>query len=61
MTKWWHVILSAGLAIAASVFPAVIASHPALAGVLASIWAILGQILPSPVGATLKSVAKVGP
>lgn len=51
MSKWWHTLLSGVLAVVAIVTPTVqstVASHPAIAVVLASIWAILGNILPSP-------------
>jgi hypothetical protein len=61
MSKWWHVLISGALAVVSTIFPAFIAGHPALAGVLASIWAILGQILPSPiVPTTTKNVSGSG-
>ena len=61
MKKWWYVILSSALAVAATVFPPFIALHPALAGVLASIWGILGHFLPSPIIPAPIPAAKVGP
>lgn len=52
MSKFWHVLTSVVLAAIAVVSPAVqstVTHHPTVALVLASIWGILGNLLPSPV------------
>lgn len=51
MSKWWHVQISALLAASGLFSPSLqgmIAAHPIMTVVLASIWAMVGSILPSP-------------
>jgi hypothetical protein len=51
MTKFWHVFSTIGLATIAIVTPAikiVIAAHPVVSVALATAWALLGSLLPSP-------------
>jgi hypothetical protein len=55
MTKWWHIIATAGMAAASVVVPgvgAIVVAHPAVSTVLAGIWAVLGNLLQSPLPAT---------
>ena len=55
MGKWWHVLASIGLAAVGVVVPVVqgaVASHPAIAAVLAASWGVLGAVLKSPIDGT---------
>lgn len=55
MSKWWHVLTSVAIAAITVAIPAaksLIAAHPELSMILASIWAIVGQVLPSPTAST---------
>lgn len=52
MSKFWHILASVGIAAIGVVVPQVstiIASHAKVTLVLGSIWAILGNVLKSPV------------
>lgn len=51
MSKFWHIMASVGIAAVAVVVPQVqmlIAGHAIVTTVLGTIWAIIGNILPSP-------------
>jgi hypothetical protein len=52
MSKYWHILATIGLAAVSVITPSLqglLASHTIIATVLASGWAILGNILKSPV------------
>lgn len=51
MSKFWHIMASIGIAAIGVAVPqvgAVVASHAKVTMVLGSIWAILGNVLKSP-------------
>lgn len=52
MKNWWHVLASVGMAALGVALPPIgvaVAAHPVVTTVLGTIWAILGNLLPSPV------------
>jgi hypothetical protein len=52
MTKFWHIFGSVGLAAAGVLIPTVqhvIANNPAVVTALGAVWAIIGNLLQSPV------------
>lgn len=52
MSKWLHSLASIGLAAVAIALPQAqqaVSTHPAVAASLATAWAIIGHLLPSPV------------
>jgi hypothetical protein len=51
MSKWWHTLVSIGIAALGIALPpiqAVIVAHPVVSTVLGTIWAVLGHLLPTP-------------
>jgi len=55
MSKWWHVLASIGLAALSAAIPpiqGVIMAHPVVVSILGAAWAILGNLLQSPVKPT---------
>jgi hypothetical protein len=56
MSKWWHILATVGLAVASAVTPGiqgVLSSHTIIATVLAGAWAVLGNIVQSPIAGKL--------
>lgn len=52
MSKYWHILATVGLAALSVLTPGIrgaLSSHTIVATVLASVWAVLGSVLPSPV------------
>jgi hypothetical protein len=51
MSKFWHILASIGIAALGVALPPIqtaVVAHPVVSTVLGTIWAILGNILPTP-------------